>query len=101
MIKDLIKLANKLDNKGLGKEADQLDRIIKKIAQQNYVAYYMGPSGNYGPGKCFAEVVIDDYPKIMSWDGEGWGPIREDEMGLFNKSERKEGCPDHVAPYTI
>lgn len=32
MLKDLIKLANHLDQKGLRKEADTLDRIIKKIA---------------------------------------------------------------------
>jgi hypothetical protein len=30
MLKDLIKLANHLDSKGLTKEADFLDRIIKK-----------------------------------------------------------------------
>ena len=32
MIKDLIKRANSLDKKGLTKEADRLDVIIKKIA---------------------------------------------------------------------
>ena len=34
MIKDLIKLANHLDNKGLTKEADTLDNIIRKMSQQ-------------------------------------------------------------------
>lgn len=33
IISDLIKVANSLDSKGFGKEADQLDRIIRKIAQ--------------------------------------------------------------------
>jgi hypothetical protein len=33
MIKDLIILANNLDNKGLVKEADYVDRIIKKYSQ--------------------------------------------------------------------
>ena len=32
MIKDLLKIANHLDSKGLTKEADYLDSIIKKIA---------------------------------------------------------------------
>ena len=32
MIKELIKLANHLDSKGFGKEADYLDVIIKKIS---------------------------------------------------------------------
>jgi len=35
MIKDLIKLANHLDGKGLTKEADTLDNIIRKIAQDD------------------------------------------------------------------
>ena len=33
MIKDLIKLSNHLDAKGLRKEADYLDAVIKKIAE--------------------------------------------------------------------
>ena len=34
MIKDLIKLANRLDSKGLAKEADYLDSIIQKEAKK-------------------------------------------------------------------
>ena len=34
MIKQLIKLANHLDNKGFRKEADYLDSIITKIAEE-------------------------------------------------------------------
>lgn len=34
MIKDLIKLANRLDSKGLTKEADYLDSIIQKEAKK-------------------------------------------------------------------
>lgn len=34
MIRDLITLANDLDNKGLRKEADYLDRIIKRYAEE-------------------------------------------------------------------
>mgnify|MGYP003329452368 CR=1 FL=1 len=33
MLKELIKLANHLDSKGLKKEADHLDRIVVKLAQ--------------------------------------------------------------------
>ena len=33
MLKELIKLANHLDSKGLRKEADHLDRIVVKLAQ--------------------------------------------------------------------
>ena len=35
MLKELVKLANHLDSKGLVKEADDLDRIITKISQQD------------------------------------------------------------------
>ena len=34
MIKDLINLANKLDQKGFRKEADYLDKIIRKISSE-------------------------------------------------------------------
>ena len=33
MIKQLIKLANHLDSKGLGKEADYLDAVITKLSR--------------------------------------------------------------------
>lgn len=35
MIKDLVKLANHLDSKGLRKEADYLDSLLQRVAQQN------------------------------------------------------------------
>ena len=34
MIKELIQLANHLDNKGFTKQADELDEIIKKISAE-------------------------------------------------------------------
>ena len=40
MIKDLIKLANHLDSKGLVKEADYLDRIIKSAKGENLCTLY-------------------------------------------------------------
>ncbi len=39
MIKSLIKIANSLDKKGLTKEADKLDLIIKKIASRGEWPY--------------------------------------------------------------
>ena len=35
MLKELVKLANHLDQKGLRKEADELDRIIRKYSEEN------------------------------------------------------------------
>ena len=37
MLKELIKLANNLDSKGLRKEADLIDKIILKISQEVHV----------------------------------------------------------------
>jgi len=37
MLKNLIKLANHLDQKGLAKEADYLDNIIKKLAEDDNI----------------------------------------------------------------
>ena len=41
MIKDLISLANKLDKKGLRKEADYLDKIIRKISSEEDSKYFV------------------------------------------------------------
>jgi hypothetical protein len=38
MIKQLTKLANDLDSKGLSKEADYLDGVIKRLAENGYPA---------------------------------------------------------------
>tara|TARA_A100001011_G_scaffold372020_1_gene429961 strand:+ start:3979 stop:4509 length:531 start_codon:yes stop_codon:yes gene_type:complete len=43
MIKELVKLSNHLDSKGLAKEADRLDKIITKIAQG---FRYVDPAGD-------------------------------------------------------
>jgi len=37
MLKDLVKLASRLDDIGLTKEADYLDQVIKKIAEEGMV----------------------------------------------------------------
>ena len=42
MIKDLVKLANHLDAKGLRKEADYLDGVIKKLSDYAYTEHPLG-----------------------------------------------------------
>lgn len=54
MIKDLMRLANRLDSKGLTKEADVIDLVIKKIAEQDDINLEDGdvefsPYGHYDP----------------------------------------------------
>ena len=51
MIKELIRLANHLDSKGLTKEADQLDRIIKRSSEED-PKYYL-----FNDKDIYAEVV--------------------------------------------
>lgn len=52
MLKDLISLANDLDKKGLRKEADYLDRIIKRYAEE-------GEISKYHPGRQFVLTKIN------------------------------------------
>lgn len=50
MLKQLIHLANHLDKQGLKKEADYLDRIINKMAQDSnktIVQYRIKPGDNF------------------------------------------------------
>lgn len=49
MIKDLVKLASHLDAKGLTKEADKLDEVIKKLAQMPDVGPTIAQRGNFHP----------------------------------------------------
>jgi len=52
-IRDLVKVANRLDNLGLNSEADALDRIIRKIAEE--------PQGMVAPaGETYSNKSIDD-----------------------------------------
>ncbi len=49
MIKDLVKLASHLDAKGLTKEADKLDEVIKKLAQMPDLSLGLGDRGKFKP----------------------------------------------------
>lgn len=87
MIKDLLKLANRLDSKGLTKEADVLDLLIKKIAQQDdtYFEYVPRLEVYPDPGldeedvkaayyECTTEFDPDLYPELevlsAKWNNE-------------------------------
>lgn len=61
MIKDLMKLANRLDSKGLTREADILDLLIKKMAQQDDISLEdedveFSPYGHY-------DLELEVYPE--------------------------------------
>lgn len=58
MLKDLIKLANHLDNIGRSKEANQLDNIIRKMAAEDY--------RGVPPSKVLKEMVDNARSKILA-----------------------------------
>lgn len=69
MLKELIKIANHLDQKGLRKEADHLDFIIRKMAMGDEIK---------------TEVTIED------WEAPGWGKEAADKL----EEALRENAPD-------
>ena len=61
MIKDLIKLANHLDSKGLRGEADYLDKVITKLSGYAYTEHPLG------------------HPDAVFYIGEGEDPRKKGE----------------------
>tara|TARA_B100000131_G_scaffold293893_2_gene309565 strand:+ start:231 stop:599 length:369 start_codon:yes stop_codon:yes gene_type:complete len=67
MINELLRLANHLDNKGLQKEADYLDFVIKKMAQESEAAEPCEPYNvDTGEGKA-CQIVNYQVRKGDSW----------------------------------
>ena len=101
MIKELINLANKLDQKGLRKEADQLDRVIKKIAQEISVSYFAPNPSNYGSKKdleCFAEITSEYGSKNYHWNGSNWSQTDKEIPSNFSI---QDSCPSGVKELNI
>ena len=76
MIKELVRLSNHLDAKGLGKEADYLDNIINKIAEPSY--------------------EMETNPD-WTWEEEFWDPNDEgynDPQGLLETGEASRSLSD-------
>jgi hypothetical protein len=105
MIKELIKIANELDRKGLQKEADALDGIIRKLAEKNeksltslFERLNKGPSGRATlwpiPWLCdpLNGQTIENLKKVL---GDGWE--KEDCFGNLQNPcgiKRSEAEPD-------
>ena len=67
MINELLRLANHLDNKGLQKEADYLDFVIKKMSQENEATEPCEPYDHEpGSGKA-CQIVNYQVRKGDSW----------------------------------
>jgi len=96
MIKDLIKVANRLDSLGLAKEADHLDAIIKKLASEpgleNVNSYLdmenLEDSKDKKDFFLFVAKKIDDadiiaYPEDISFIGPPKFFTREDRIAEY------------------
>jgi len=49
MLKNLVKIANRLDSLGLSKEADVIDGLIQKMATNDWGDSYTSPMGEHRP----------------------------------------------------
>ena len=97
MLKDLIKLANELDSKGLVKQADLVDKTINKRAWDDYY----GEPEDYRANT--AEQMMEDFNKRLSHDEQdkfvqmfvrvidGWEEV---------KKNRTEEAPKPAIEYT-
>jgi hypothetical protein len=89
MLKDLVKMASKLDALGLSKEADVIDTLIRKIAsREDELQSYMSDPG-YGMNRDDMEGDLSDV------DPENLSP--EDLLSSIEESEDTSGeTPEHV-----
>ena len=91
MLKDLVKMASKLDALGLSKEADTIDALIRKIAsREDELQSYMSDPG-YGMNEGAADMDMD----LSDVDPENLSP--EDSLNYREGDEDTSGeTPEHV-----
>ena len=65
MLKELIKLANELDKRGLRKEADALDSAIRTYANAGLLAILTGPIFLVGAVKIWDDLTMNDEEKSL------------------------------------
>ena len=91
MLKDLVKMASKLDALGLSKEADVIDSLVRKIAsREDELQSYMSDS-EYGMNMGSADMEGD----LSDVDPENLSP--EDSLNFDEEGEDTSGeTPEHV-----
>lgn len=84
IIRDLIKVANNLDSKGLTKEADFLDALIKKIAQDD---------SRFDEAVEVTQEVADSWEETTTanWEAKGKHRYEENELGYEKEDLEVEG----------
>lgn len=93
MLKDLVKMANKLDALGLSKEADVIDNLVRKIAsREDELQSYMSDS-EYGMSMGTADADMEGYlSDVNPEDLSG-----EDSLNFDEGDEDTSGeTPEHV-----
>lgn len=124
MLKELISLANELDDKGLSGEADALDKVIQKMAESVphhlRLPYDISLIGHSAQGKSQAtlrhygsdtgevieeinfpqgpskEVIADVESKVTEWKNSNW----HGDAGLNKWFVQWEGTPSPNLPLT-
>lgn len=78
VIKDLVKVADSLDRKGLHKESDMVDALINKMAM-NGTGDFSPRGGDYNEGKAAESAVLEAREKLLELLPEGMtiGELRE------------------------
>ena len=120
MIKQLTKLANHLDAKGLRKEADYLDSVIRKLANnpaqswEEYVQDKDGQPGGQAVYEAWLHAVVsgnlgdstEDYLSFVNWwrgqiDADGRGPDKVEAANMLNHiANTVPEEPQQTAPVT-
>lgn len=91
MIKELIKIANRLDTMGLKVEADSVDRIIRKIAMNEMSSeeYLKSLEWNEGTNlkklNSLIEEYLDSYSRSKDWDN----PDSKDDSIMADEARSK------------
>lgn len=80
MINELIKLADELDAKGFKRQANKIDRVIKKAAWgEGYEPSYLGMSQEK-----FRDLIVSVYETHLDKTGEGWDPHEDDIEDIYS-----------------
>jgi len=93
MLKDLIKVSNRLDSLGLTKEADYLDSVIRKLSSRREMPMGAG----------IEEIPENDEPMIKIKDEDGYEYEYQPNYDLGNMTSRPRhsGYGDDMVPIIV
>lgn len=97
MIKELAKVANRLDSVGLTKEADFLDKLIEKIAAGEDQSYYSDRRVT-SPGHDVGDFDKESMMITIETDGEDGEPVELELSAKYHECDVCYGKGTHVNP---